>query len=244
MVSSKAKTVAEYLASLPADRRAIIEGVRQVALANLGEGYEEAIGYGMIGFQVPLSVYPAGYHCTPSQPLPFAGLAAQRNYCSLYMMGIYTDPSEAQWFQQAWRATGKKLDMGKSCIRFKRLEDVPLEVVAEAFRRMPAHKYIASYEAMLALRDEPRAAKRKVPTKPAAKKATKPVTKPVTKPAAKKATKPAAKKATKPVTKPAAKKAAKPATKKATKPATKEAARKPVAKAARQAATAKKRGKK
>mgnify|MGYP002623941435 CR=1 FL=1 len=149
MVRSPAKTVAEYLRSLPADRREAVEAVREVILENLDAGFEEGIGYGMLSYHVPHSVYPAGYHCDPKQPLPYAALASQKNYLSLYMMGIYTEPDDAKWFEQAWRASGKRLDMGKCCVRFKRLDDVPLDVVAEAFRRMPARRYIACYEAQL-----------------------------------------------------------------------------------------------
>lgn len=151
-MQSKASTVPDYLASLPADRRAIIGAVREVILANLDSGYSEAMQYGMIGYGVPHSVFPAGYHCDPTQPLPFAALASQKNHVSLYLMGLYlgstddTETEEVLWFRQAWADSGKKkLDMGKSCVRFKKLEDIPLEVIGETIRRMPASLYIQRY---------------------------------------------------------------------------------------------------
>ena len=172
MVQSRAKTVAAYLAELPPERRAALSAVREVILANLDPGYEEGIDYGMIGYHVPLSVYPSGYHCDAKQPLPFAALAAQKNHMSVYLMGLYTEPDEARWFEAAWRASGKKLDMGKACVRFKRLEDVPLDVLAEAVRRMPSKRYVAAYEATLAGRGAARP--RRESGKVAAAKATRP----------------------------------------------------------------------
>src|SRR3989337_1277487 len=120
-MQSKAKTVAEYLAELPADRRAAIKAVRAVILKNLDKNYEEGMQYGMIGYCVPHRVYPAGYHCDPKQPLPFAGLASQKNYMSLYLMCNYGETDQLAWFEQAWANAGKKLNMGKCCVRFKKL---------------------------------------------------------------------------------------------------------------------------
>ena len=148
-MQSKASTVEEYLAGLPEDRRKAIEAVRRVILENLDTEYEEGIQYGMIGYYVPHRVFPAGYHCDPKQPLPFAALASQKNYMSVYLMCIYGDSDHSKWFQDAWAKTGKKLDMGKSCIRFKKVEDLALDVIAEAIRRVPAKKYIAHCEAVL-----------------------------------------------------------------------------------------------
>jgi hypothetical protein len=153
-MQSKAKTVKEYLASLPEDRRKAIEAVRKVILKNLDKTYEEGMLYGAIGYYVPLKVYPHGYHCDPPPgierlPLPFAGLGWQKNHMSLGIMCHYGDSAEDKWFRTAWRKTGKKLDMGRCCVRFKKIEDVPLEVVGEAIRRVPAKKYIAIYEKML-----------------------------------------------------------------------------------------------
>lgn len=137
MVISSAKTVDQYLASLPADRRAVVAAVRETILANLDAGFTEGMSYGMIGYHVPHSLYPAGYHCDPEQPLPYAGLAAQKNYYSVYLFGVYSDPDEARQFERDWKAAGKKLDMGRCCVRFKRLDDVPLDVLAAAIRRWP-----------------------------------------------------------------------------------------------------------
>jgi uncharacterized protein YdhG (YjbR/CyaY superfamily) len=145
-----AATVAAYLAALPEDRRAALEAVRQTIRQNLDAGYEEGIQYGMIGYYVPRSVYPAGYHVDPRQPLPFAALAAQKSHMALYLMCVYGDPVQDKWFRKAWAKTGKKLDMGKSCVRFKSLDDLPLEVVGELVRRVPAKAYVRSVEAALA----------------------------------------------------------------------------------------------
>ncbi|MCK5944628.1 MAG: DUF1801 domain-containing protein [Planctomycetes bacterium] len=145
-MQSKAKTVAAYLKELPADRRAAIETLRQVFLDNIDDDIVEIMSYGMIGYHVSFDAYPAGYHCDPKVPLPYAGLASQKNHMSLYMMGLYIDPDDVRWFENAWKAAGKKLDMGKSCVRFKKIEDVPLEVVAEAIQRMPSPRYIHMYE--------------------------------------------------------------------------------------------------
>ncbi|MEP0847662.1 MAG: DUF1801 domain-containing protein [Phycisphaerae bacterium] len=168
---SKAQTVEQYLAALPADRRAAIEAVRDVILTNLGKGYVECMQYGMIGYCVPHSVYPPGYHCDPRQPLPFAGLASQKNYMSLYLGCVYMDAKRSEWFRTAWTATGRKLDMGKACIRFRKLEDVPLEVVGQAVAGAPVDEFIAQYEAVLN-----RGGERKQPAKTAAKGAPKPRT--------------------------------------------------------------------
>ena len=143
---SSAMTVAAYLAALPEDRRHAIEAVRKVILDNLDEEYEEGIQYGMIGYYVPHRVYPAGYHCDPRQPLPFAALASQKGYMSLYLMCIYGNEALRSWFEQAWAKAGKKLDMGKSCVRFKKLDDLALDVIGEAIRRVPARKYIEAIE--------------------------------------------------------------------------------------------------
>lgn len=150
-MQSKAKTVAEYLASLPEDRRQALEAIRKVFLASLDRDYEECMQYGMIGYVVPHRVFPDGYHCDPKQPLPFAGLASQKGHMSLYLMAFYGpqgEPTElAEWFRDAWTATGRKLDMGKACVRFKKLEDVPLDVLGEAIRRLPCKAYVAQYTA-------------------------------------------------------------------------------------------------
>jgi len=146
---NKAKTVKEYLASLPADRRTAIEAVRGVILENLDKGYEEGMQYGMIGYYVPHRLFPAGYHCDPKQPLPFAGLGSQKNHMALHLMFVYGDPGEAERFRKAWAKAGKKLDMGKSCVRFKKLDDVALNVIGETVARVPAKTYIKRVESFL-----------------------------------------------------------------------------------------------
>lgn len=157
MVSSKAATVKEYLAGLPADRREIIEAVRKVILANMDADLEEGMQYGMVGYYIPHRLYPPGYHVDPKLPLGYAGLASQKNYLSLYLMGLYCgcgldskeQTPDGKWFVDAWAKTGKKLDMGKSCIRFKKLDDLPLDVIGKAFSRITVKKYIERYEAAL-----------------------------------------------------------------------------------------------
>ena len=151
-MQSKAKTVDEYLAALPDDRRAALEAVRKVIRKNLGKGYEEGMQYGMPGWFVPHSVYAPGYHCNPKEPLPFVGMASQKNHMSLYLMCIYGHEGEGshfQRFQQAWAKTGKKLDMGKACVRFKKLDDLALEVIGETIKRIPVKEYLARYEAAI-----------------------------------------------------------------------------------------------
>lgn len=149
-MQSKATTVEAYLAELPEDRREAIDTVRQVIKDNLGQGYEEGMQYGMISYFVPHSLYPAGYHCDPRQPLPFVCLASQKNYMSLYMACLYADETGGEWFRKEWQKTGKKIDMGKSCLRFKKVEDLALDVIAVAIRRTPVRKHIEVYESALA----------------------------------------------------------------------------------------------
>jgi len=157
MAISKATTVQAYLAELPQDRRAVIESLRKVIRKNLDRGIEEGIVYGMIGYYIPHRLYPAGYYVDPKIPLLYTCLAAQKNYFSLYLGGTYCGcwtkdverSPDARWFRKAWTSTGKKLDMGKACVRFKRLEDVPLEVVGEAIARFSTKEYISRYEAAM-----------------------------------------------------------------------------------------------
>lgn len=149
-MKSSATTVEKYLRDLPPDRREAISAVRQVILANLPNGYVECMNYGMIGYVVPHSLYPPGYHCDPSLPLGFACLGSQKNHMSLHLMTVYGDPALEKWFRQAWVATGKKLDMGKACVRFKKLEDVPLDVIGLVIARVPVKDYIARIEKVLA----------------------------------------------------------------------------------------------
>lgn len=149
-MQSKATTVAQYLAALPDDRRKTLEAVRRVIRKNLDKNCEEGIQYGMIGYYVPHRVYPPGYHCDPKQPLPYVALASQKNYMSLYLMCIYGHDELRDWFEAAWAKTGKKLDMGKSCIRFKKLDDLALDVIGQAIKKTPTWDFVVHYEATMA----------------------------------------------------------------------------------------------
>jgi hypothetical protein len=167
-MQSKARTVDQYLAELPPDRREAIAAVRKVILSNIDHTkVEEGMLYGMIGYYIPHSVYPKGYHCTPEVPLSYICLGSQKNYMSLYMMSIYEGAGEAKAFRDAWARSGKKLDMGKSCIRFKEAEDLPLEVIADTIRKTPVDAFIARYEAVI---NEPREVRAERGKKAAAKK--------------------------------------------------------------------------
>lgn len=149
-MKSKAATVQQYLASLPDDRRKAIEAVRKVILKNLDKDYEESMLWGMIGYAVPHRVWPTGYHCDPSKPLMVAALASQKDNLTVYLMSVYSDKAERAWFEKAWAKTGKKLNMGGSCVRFRKLEDAALDVIGEAIRRVPAKAYVESYVRTLA----------------------------------------------------------------------------------------------
>jgi hypothetical protein len=173
-MQSQAPTVAAYLKQLPAERRAVIEAVRKVILANLDCGIEETMNYGMIGYVIPHSVYPAGYHCDPSKPFPYAGLAAQKNYCSLYLMPVYNETEN--WFRQEWQRGGKKLKMGTCCIRFNKLEDLDLQVIAKALKRFTIALSLRNYEALLGKRASNKPAGKKT-VKAAKPKAAGPTTK-------------------------------------------------------------------
>jgi hypothetical protein len=142
-MQSDADSVEAYLAELPEDRREIVAAVRSVVLEHLPPGFEEGMQYGMIGYYVPHERYPVTHN---GQPLGVAALASQKRHLSLYLMGIYGDDGESSWFRERWSGTGKKLDMGKSCVRFKRLDDLALDVVGEAIARTSMDDFIAAYE--------------------------------------------------------------------------------------------------
>jgi hypothetical protein len=144
-MQSKATTVDQYLKELPEDRRVAISAIRSMILRNLDKDFEEGIQYGMIGYYVPHRIFPDGYHCDPMQPLPFVSVASQKNHMAVYLMCIYMDKSEEE-FRKAWLKTGKKLDMGKSCIRFKKLEDVALDVIADVIRNITVKGFVARYQ--------------------------------------------------------------------------------------------------
>jgi hypothetical protein len=142
-MQSKATAAAAYLRELPPERREVVAAVRKTILDHLPKGYEEVMQYGMLAYVVPLSAYPAGYLDNDKVPLPYAGLAAQKNSYSVYLS--YKDGGEA--FAKAYRATGKKLDMGKSCVRFKKLDDLPLPLVGKAVAAFSMKEFISFYEA-------------------------------------------------------------------------------------------------
>ncbi len=146
-MQSRATTVREYLAELPADRRAALETVRKVLRKNLDPLFEEGMQYGMIGYYVPHRVYPPGYHCDPRQPLPFAGLASQKNHMSVYLGCIY-GPEREKAFREAWAKTGRKLDMGKACVRFRKIENLALDVIGEFVRNVSVRGFIKEYESV------------------------------------------------------------------------------------------------
>jgi len=140
---SIATTVADYLAELPPDRRRTISAVRAVVRKNLPKGYKESIGYGMICYTVPLSTYPDTHN---GQPLCYAALAAQKNYCALYLMNVYGDGPTATAFKEGFKKAGKKLDMGKSCVRFRTADDLPLDVIGKTIAATPVKAFIGQYE--------------------------------------------------------------------------------------------------
>lgn len=144
---SEAKTPKEYIDSLPEDRKEAIKELRKVILKNLPKGFEECINYGMLGYVVPHSKYPNGYHCDPKLPLPFMGFASQKNFVALYHMGIYADQKLLQWFTDEFPKHSKaKLDMGKSCIRFKKVDQIPYALIGELTSKISPEKWIETYE--------------------------------------------------------------------------------------------------
>jgi len=146
-MQSKAISVSEYMDELPEDRKAAMFQLRDTINAHLPTGFSEGMGYGMPGWAVPHSIYPAGYHCDPKIPLPFMSIASQKNFIALYHMGIYADPELLKWFTEEYPKHSKtKLDMGKSCIRFKKPESIPFELIAELCSKMTPQDWIARYE--------------------------------------------------------------------------------------------------
>ncbi len=146
-MQSKATTVDQYLSEVPADRQAAMNKLRKVILKNLPKGFKETMGYGMMGYCVPHSIYPAGYHCNPKDPLPFMGMASQKNSINFYHMGIYADPKLLKWFTDEYVKAGVgKLDMGKSCVRFKKPENIPYALIGELCSKITVEKWIQMYE--------------------------------------------------------------------------------------------------
>ena len=144
------KTVNEILANVPDDRIEPFNKLHQVIVKNLPKGFEAAISYGGLGYVVPHKLYPAGYHCKPDEPLPFAGIASQKNSINFYHMGIYSDHNLLEWFVKEYpKHTKQKLDMGKSCIRFKKTDDIPYKLIGELMKKMSVKKWIEIYETRL-----------------------------------------------------------------------------------------------
>ena len=137
----------EYIAQIPEDRKPVLTKLRETVKANLPNGFEEGMNYKMIGYYVPHSKYPAGYHCDPKLPLPFMNVASQKNFVAFYHMGIYAQPELLEWFQAEYpKHCKRKLDMGKSCIRFKYMDDIPYELLGQLVQKMSADDWIAVYE--------------------------------------------------------------------------------------------------
>ncbi len=143
-------SIDEYIAALPEDRKPVIERLRKIILTNLPEGFEEQLSYGMIGYVVPLSRYPNGYHAKEGEPLPFLSLASQKNHIAIYHMGLYSKPKLEEWFIKEYAdRVPTKLDMGKSCIRFKNPDHIPYDLVAELCQKMSVDEFINIYEESL-----------------------------------------------------------------------------------------------
>ena len=146
-MQSKATTPEQYLSELPEDRKEAILKLRNAIKENLPQGFEEVISYGMLGYVVPHSIYPSGYHCDPKLPLPFINLASQKNFIALYHMGIYANKNLESWFASEYPKHVKtKLDMGKSCIRFKKMDDIPFDFIGELAAKVSVEDWISNYE--------------------------------------------------------------------------------------------------
>jgi hypothetical protein len=145
-MQSKAQNPEQYIAELPAERQVAISHIRAQILDNLPLGYAETMQYGMLSYVVPHSLYPAGYHCKPTDALPFISLASQKNYVSLYHMGLYTDSELTHWFTNEYAKTGYKLDLGKGCIRFKNLDKIPYQLIGQLCSKITPQQWIDIYE--------------------------------------------------------------------------------------------------
>ena len=149
-MTSKATTPEQYIQELPEDRVEAITKLRKVINENLPNGFKEQMTYGMIGYVVPHSIYPAGYHCTPELPLPFMSFASQKNSVNFYHMGIYAKPELLEWFTSEYPKYCKaKLDMGKSCVRFKKMDQIPFELIGELVQKMSVEDWVTKYESTL-----------------------------------------------------------------------------------------------
>ncbi len=147
-MTSQATTPGQYLEELPEDRKQAVCALRTEIIKNLPAGFREEMNYGMLGYVVPHEVYPAGYHCDPSKPLPFVNLASQKNFIALYHMGLYAMPKLMDWFVNEYsQAQSGKLDMGKSCLRFKKTEQIPFNLIGKLMKRVTVEEWISCYEA-------------------------------------------------------------------------------------------------
>jgi uncharacterized protein YdhG (YjbR/CyaY superfamily) len=150
-MQSKAQSVDTYMSELPEERKAPMQRLREVFKANLPEGFNEEMNYGMIGYVVPHSIYPKGYHCSPELPLPFVNIASQKNFIAVYHMGIYSDEKLLNWFVEEFPKHSKaKLDMGKSCIRFKKMDQIPYDLIGELLTKMTVNQWIERYDSVYA----------------------------------------------------------------------------------------------
>lgn len=146
-MTSDAKNPEEYINSLPEERKIYIEKLRSVIQKNLPKGFEEGMNYGMMGYHVPHTIYPKGYHCKPSDPLPFMGFASQKNSINFYHMGIYANKDLYDWFVAEYpKYSTRKLDMGKSCIRFKKFDEIPFDLIGELVTKISVEDWITTYE--------------------------------------------------------------------------------------------------
>jgi hypothetical protein len=149
-MKSVAKTPDEYFNSLPEDRKKAMTELRKTTLKNLPKGFSEVISYGMVSYVVPHSLYSPGYHCNPEQPLPFISIASQKNFVAIYHMGLYSDPKLLKWFTAEYPKHSKtKLDMGKSCIRFKKPDEIPFKLIGELATKMTPKDWVEYYEKAL-----------------------------------------------------------------------------------------------
>ena len=149
-MQSTAKTVKDYLNELPEERKTAFLRIRGCILNNIPKGFEEQMSYGMLGYVVPHSIYPNGYHCNPKLPLPFMAIASQKNFIALYHMGIYVNPKLLEWFTTEYpKHSNQKLDMGKSCIRFKKFDQIPFDLIAELSGKISVEEWIECFETQI-----------------------------------------------------------------------------------------------
>ncbi|MFD1632073.1 DUF1801 domain-containing protein [Pseudopedobacter beijingensis] len=146
-MEKEVKTVTEYMEQLPAERKEVLQKLRKIITENLPEGFEETLSYGMIGYVVPHSIYPDGYHVTPQLPLPFINIASQKSHIALYHMALYADENLLNWFKEEYaKQTNTKPDIGKSCIRFKKPEQIPFSLIGELVQQIDIQQWVQLYK--------------------------------------------------------------------------------------------------